>query len=59
MRSISGMLSDELAGDAKRRVPLPIRRKANAKNNRGCVQINENYDISSRKSERTLLPGGS
>ena len=31
MRSISGMLSDELAGDAERRVPLPIeRRKANA-----------------------------
>ncbi len=25
MRSISGMLSDELAGDAMRRVPLPVK----------------------------------
>ena len=30
MRSISGMPSDEMAGDAVRRVPLPKRRKANA-----------------------------
>ncbi len=31
MRSILGMPSDELAGDAKRGVPIPLkRRKANA-----------------------------
>ena len=31
MRSIFGMPSDEMAGDAKRRVPIPERRKANAR----------------------------
>ena len=31
MRSISGMPSDELAGVAGRRVPLPNRKRANAK----------------------------
>ncbi len=30
MRSISGMPSSELAGDASRRVPIPLRRKENA-----------------------------
>lgn len=30
MHSISVMLSDDLAGDAKRRVPFPCRRRVNA-----------------------------
>ena len=34
MRSISFMPCDELAGDAKRRVPIPSRSKANLKNRR-------------------------
>ena len=34
MRSISGMPSDELAGVAGRRVPLPNRKRANAKHRR-------------------------
>ncbi|MDE7017548.1 MAG: hypothetical protein K2P65_08240 [Lachnospiraceae bacterium] len=39
MRSISGMLSDELAGDAKRGVPIPTRRKANAKHFRNAFRM--------------------
>ena len=38
MRSIFEMPSDDLAGDAKRRVPLPNeRRKANAKLGKKCA----------------------
>ena len=52
MRSISEMSSDELAGDAKRRVPIPIKRREE------MVLVNTDY-ISGKDLEMLGLVKGS